>query len=69
MHLAETPSLAVDEPVLMWRRAQAHAREAYEQWRRDRDAAGYAAYRAAQDLADWAQDELARGAYSRERST
>ncbi|WP_028060150.1 hypothetical protein [Candidatus Solirubrobacter pratensis] len=69
MHLAETPALVEDEPMLMWRRAQAHAREAYEQWRRDRDAAGYVAYRAAQDLADWAQDELARCAHSPDRST
>jgi hypothetical protein len=69
MHLAETPALVADEPMLMWRRAQAHAREAYERWRRDRDAAGFAAYRAAQDLADWAQDELARCAYSPDRST
>jgi hypothetical protein len=52
-----------------WRRAQAHAREAYERWRRDGGATAFAAYRAAQDRADSAQEELALRAYRSARST
>jgi hypothetical protein len=61
--------LPVSEPVWSWRRAQAHARQAYEEWRRQGGAAAYAAYRAAQDRADSAQDELALHIHRADRST
>jgi hypothetical protein len=59
----------LDQPVWTWRRAQAHAREAYEHWRSHGGAAAFAAYRAAQDRADSAQDELAVRAHRSARST
>jgi hypothetical protein len=49
---------AIDEVTLAWRQAHAHARLAYEQWCTRPSAAAYAQYRAAQDQADSAQDEL-----------
>ena len=52
-----------------WRRAQADAREAYEHWRRCGGAPAFAAYRAAQDRADSAQDELALRSHNPARST
>jgi hypothetical protein len=61
------PSL--DPPLWTWRRAQADAREAYEHWRRCGGATAFIAYRAAQDRADSAQDELALRAHRSERST
>lgn len=42
-----------------WREAHDDAVEAYRCWRAGRTRAGYAAYRAAQDRADAAQDALA----------
>ncbi len=42
-----------------WRAASAQAAAAYADWRRLRDPASYAAYRASADRADAAQDELA----------
>ncbi len=42
------------------RRAQGEADAAYEVWNRERSADAYTAFRAAQDRADAAQDELAR---------
>ncbi len=42
-----------------WCDAREDAAEAYVQWKRERDAASYAAYRAAQDREDAAQDALA----------
>ena len=42
-----------------WRTAHDAAHDAYEYWRGQRDADGFAIYRAAQDRADRAQDELA----------
>jgi hypothetical protein len=59
----------VDPPLWTWRRAQADAREAYEHWRRSGGPNAYASYRAAQDRADSAQDELALRAHRSERST
>jgi hypothetical protein len=44
-----------------WRDAHEDAASAYCAWRRDRTAAAYAAYRAAQDREDAAQDALATG--------
>ncbi len=60
---------ALDPPLWTWRRAQADAREAYEYWRRSGGGAAFAAYRAAQDRADSAQDELALRSHKSERST
>jgi hypothetical protein len=51
-----------DSPAAQWHRAAADATSAYAHWRRNRDAASYAAYRAAADQADAAQDALARAA-------
>jgi hypothetical protein len=46
-------------PVLdAWRDAREDAAEAYSAWRLSHDAAAYAAYRAAQDREDAAQDAL-----------
>jgi hypothetical protein len=59
MTVIDSPTWVLDEHVWTWRRAQAHARQAYEEWRRYGGAAAYVAYRAAQDRADSAQDELA----------
>lgn len=48
------------DPVeVAWLRAEADARAAYEQWRRDRSVDTYATYRACADRADAAQDALA----------
>jgi hypothetical protein len=60
---------SIDPPLWTWRRAQADAREAYEHWRRSGGATAFAAYRAAQDRADSAQDELALRAHRSARST
>jgi hypothetical protein len=46
------------EVTLAWREAHGRARQAYEQWCRSPGEATYAQYRAAQDQADSAQDEL-----------
>jgi hypothetical protein len=43
-----------------WREAHEQATIAYAGWRNEPGAAGYAAYRAAQDRADAAQDMLSR---------
>jgi len=45
--------------------AQLEATLAYEEWRRRPGRAAYAAFRAAQDQADAAQDALARAALAR----
>ena len=45
-----------------WDEAQLEAERAYEAWRVIRDRERYAAYRAAQDRADAAQDALAEAA-------
>jgi hypothetical protein len=42
-----------------WRAAQHEATAAYEEWRASPGAVGFAVYRASQDRADKAQDELA----------
>jgi hypothetical protein len=49
----------VDHVLLCWRTAAAGARHAYAAWRRCRNAAAYAGYRACADQADAAQDALA----------
>jgi hypothetical protein len=48
----------VDEETLAWREAHGRARLAYEQWCLCPGEATYALYRAAQDQADSAQDNL-----------
>ena len=48
----------VDEEALAWRAAHGRARLAYEQWCLTPGEATYTQYRAAQDQADSAQDEL-----------
>jgi len=50
--------LTVDGVTLTWREAHARARLAYEHWCLCPGAAAYALFRAAQDQADSAQDEL-----------
>jgi hypothetical protein len=49
-----------DELLAAWRAAQEQATKAYEHWCRVPGADGCAAYRAAQDRADQAQDALWR---------
>jgi hypothetical protein len=57
---ASTHSYAMFEELSFVRReAQADADEAYEDWRMQLSGDGYAVYRAAQDRADAAQDDLA----------
>jgi hypothetical protein len=48
-----------EELNFVWREAQAEANLAYEAWRRSPWLEVYAVYRAAQDQADAAQDDLA----------
>jgi hypothetical protein len=48
----------VNAVTLAWREAHGRARRAYEQWCLSPGEATYAQYRAAQDQADSAQDEL-----------
>jgi hypothetical protein len=48
-----------EELNFVWREAQAEANLAYEAWRRSPCLEAYAVYRAAQDQADAAQDDLA----------
>jgi hypothetical protein len=48
-----------EELNFVWREAQAEANLAYEAWRRSPCLEAYTAYRAAQDQADAAQDDLA----------
>ncbi len=67
--VADRAVLRLDEPMWAWRRAHAHARQAYEEWRREGGASAYWAYRAAQDRADCAQDELALRVQRSSRST
>ena len=70
MHFAaDGTALLLSEPMWVWRRAQADARQAYEEWRRAGGSSAYAAYRSAQDRADSAQDELALRLQSSSRST
>ena len=57
------------EPVWRWRHAQTQARLAYEEWARVGGESAYRAYRARQDLADAAQDELAWRAREPARAT
>jgi hypothetical protein len=49
----------LEEFSFVRREAQAEANLAYEDWRHDRSREAYAVYRAAQDRADAAQDDLA----------
>jgi hypothetical protein len=49
----------VDELVLAWQSAQREAVDAYVAWSGSHTAEAYAAYRAAQDRADAAQNTLA----------
>ena len=49
----------LEELSFVRREAQAEANVAYEDWRRQPGSIAYAVYRAAQDRADAAQDDLA----------
>jgi hypothetical protein len=49
----------LEEMSFVRREAQAEAEQAYEDWRALSSPDGYAVYRAAQDRADAAQDDLA----------
>lgn len=53
------PPWAMHELQFVWREAQAEADLAYRAWSEDRARDGYLVYRAAQDRADAAQDDLA----------
>ena len=53
------PRLAADELVQAWREARAEANGALTAWRTLRTREAFAAYRAAEDRADAAQDTLA----------
>ena len=53
----------LEELRFVRREAQAEAEVAYEAWRRERGNDAYAVYRAAQDRADAAQDDLAEWAH------
>jgi hypothetical protein len=48
-----------DELCLVWQAAQFEALAAYRSWSASHGAAAYSVYRAAQDRADRAQDDLA----------
>jgi hypothetical protein len=50
----------LEELSFVRREAQAEADQAYEDWRLQPNRMSYAVYRAAQDRADAAQDDLAR---------
>jgi hypothetical protein len=50
----------LEELSFVRREAQAEANAAYDDWRLGHDDEAYTVYRAAQDRADAAQDELAR---------
>jgi hypothetical protein len=56
--LRESAHVVIDEVTQVWRQAHAQARLAYEHWCISPGPAAYARYRAAQDQADSAQDEL-----------
>ena len=49
----------IDELTYVWREAAAEARRAYDDWGRSPGRAAFAVYRALQDQADAAEDELA----------
>jgi hypothetical protein len=55
----ETPSWLFDELADAWWAAQSEATQAYDGWRESASRDAYVVYRAAQDRADQAQDELA----------
>jgi hypothetical protein len=63
--MIRTPSAAgprdwvIDELTYVWREAEAEARRAYEDWGRSPGRVAFAVYRALQDQADAAEDELA----------
>ena len=60
VYLAVSETTALDPFHGAWVAAAARARDAYADWRSTRDGATYAAYLAAADQADAAQDALAR---------
>jgi len=60
--LATTDTAAHDPLKGAWVAAAARARDAYADWRSTRDGTTYAAYVAAADQADAAQDALSRAA-------
>jgi hypothetical protein len=49
---------AMDKLTYVWLQTHARAKRAYGEWRRNPGTAAYVAFRAAQDQADTAQDEL-----------
>jgi acyl-CoA reductase-like NAD-dependent aldehyde dehydrogenase len=59
----------IDELTYVWRQAQDEARWAYEDWRRTPGRAAFAVYRALQDQADAAEDELAARSRSSRAAT
>jgi hypothetical protein len=62
----------MDKLTYVWLQTHARAKQAYEDWRRNPGIEAYVAFRAAQDQADTAQDELrlrCAGAQSSARTT
>ena len=49
---------AMDKLTYVWLQTHTRAKQAYENWRRNPGIEAYVAFRAAQDQADTAQDEL-----------
>ena len=59
----------MDKLTYVWVQTHARAKQAYETWRLNPGVEAYVAFRAAQDQADTAQDELHRRAQSSARTT
>jgi hypothetical protein len=60
---------AMDKLMFVWLQTHTRAKRAYEGWRLNPGIEAYVAFRAAQDQADTAQDELHRRAQSSARTT
>lgn len=63
--ILEAAASDAEDLLAAWTQAEMEARDLYGWWAERQDAASYAAYRAAADRADAAQDELAGWASGR----